>query len=126
MLPCMDICSRVIHGLQVRRARLRHNHGPDRNPWWTGQCFIRANTVQLPGNSSVLQPSETLMSSNPKFARREFLKASSLAAMAAGFDPATRVLARALASVPAPKPDYTLRIAAGLVELAPRHIVSTV
>jgi FtsP/CotA-like multicopper oxidase with cupredoxin domain len=53
--------------------------------------------------------------------RREFLKLGGLAAMAGG---APAGLRAASASLPAGKPDYTLRIARGLVELAPDHIVS--
>jgi FtsP/CotA-like multicopper oxidase with cupredoxin domain len=48
-------------------------------------------------------------------ARRDFLKLSSLAALA----PSLEAFSRPIAA------DYTLRIAAGLVELAPAHIVST-
>ena len=48
-------------------------------------------------------------------ARRDFLKLSSLAALA----PSIEAFSRPIAA------DYTLRIATGLVELAPEHIVST-
>lgn len=58
--------------------------------------------------------------------RRGFLKLGSAAALGAG---AARMMAASPAN-PAPtgrqgRPDYTLRIATGLVELSPQHIVST-
>src|SRR5450631_4290777 len=56
--------------------------------------------------------------------RRDFLKISSVAALAAGLKPWSSVLAQS-ASQPEAKADYTLRIAAGLAELSPEHIVST-
>jgi FtsP/CotA-like multicopper oxidase with cupredoxin domain len=56
--------------------------------------------------------------------RRDFLKVSSVAALAASLKPWSSVLAQS-ASPPEAKADYTLRIATGLVELAPGHIVST-
>ncbi len=56
--------------------------------------------------------------------RRDFLKVSSGVALAAGLKPWTSVLAQS-ASQPETKADHTLRIAAGLVELSPTHIVST-
>ncbi len=56
--------------------------------------------------------------------RRDFLKVSSVAALAASLKPWSCVLARS-ASQPEATADYTLRIATGLVELAPDHIVST-
>src|SRR5665213_1066589 len=66
----------------------------------------------------------TSMSSNSIFDRRDFLKLSSLAALATGIEPLSRALAQT-AVAPAAKPDYTLRIANGLVELSREHIVST-
>jgi FtsP/CotA-like multicopper oxidase with cupredoxin domain len=58
--------------------------------------------------------------------RRAFLKIGSAAALGAG---AARTVAAAPANPPSAgheaRPDYTLRIAAGLVELSPEHIVST-
>jgi FtsP/CotA-like multicopper oxidase with cupredoxin domain len=56
--------------------------------------------------------------------RRDFLKVSSVAALTAGLKPWSSVLAQS-ASQPEAKADYTLRIAAGLAELSPEHIVST-
>jgi FtsP/CotA-like multicopper oxidase with cupredoxin domain len=56
--------------------------------------------------------------------RRDFLKVSSVAAFAAGLKPWSSVLAQS-ALQPVAKADYTLRIAAGLAELSPEHIVST-
>ncbi|MEO7207806.1 MAG: multicopper oxidase domain-containing protein, partial [Steroidobacteraceae bacterium] len=56
--------------------------------------------------------------------RRDFLKVSSVAALAVGVGPWASVLAQS-ASQPEAKADYSLRIAAGLVELSPKHIVST-
>src|SRR6516225_7778381 len=56
-----------------------------------------------------------------KVDRRSMLKA-------AGLIPLLRAdtnLAPAAAQAPAGKPDYTIRIATGLAELAPEHIVST-
>jgi FtsP/CotA-like multicopper oxidase with cupredoxin domain len=64
------------------------------------------------------------MSSNSTFDRRDFLKLSSLAALATGIEPLSRALAQT-ALAPAAKPDYTLRIANGLLELSREHIVST-
>ena len=64
------------------------------------------------------------MSSKILLPRRDFLKASSVAALAAGLKPWSFVLAQSV-SPPEAKADYTLRIATGLVELAPDHIVST-
>ncbi len=57
-------------------------------------------------------------------ARRDFLKLSGLAAIGSGTQAITRGFAQNTAA-PAAKADYTLRIASGLVELAPNHIVST-
>ncbi len=58
--------------------------------------------------------------------RRGFLKLGWTAALAAG---AARMVAAAPAhpppAGPLARPDYTLRIATGLVELSPEHIVST-
>jgi FtsP/CotA-like multicopper oxidase with cupredoxin domain len=54
--------------------------------------------------------------------RREFLKLSSLAALAPGLG--VFFSSNAESSVD-PKADYTLRIARGNVELAPRHVIST-
>jgi FtsP/CotA-like multicopper oxidase with cupredoxin domain len=64
------------------------------------------------------------MSSNSTFERRDFLRLSSLAALATGIEPFSRTVAQT-AVAPTAKPDYTLRIANGLVELSPEHIVST-
>ncbi len=58
-------------------------------------------------------------------ARRDFLKLSGLAAIGTGTQALSRGVAQN-AAAPAAKADYTLRIASGLVELAPNHIVSTV
>ncbi len=63
------------------------------------------------------------MPRNPTLGRRDFLKLSSLAALASGFKPLAA--AADVAASAAAKPDYTLRIATGLVELSPDHIVST-
>jgi FtsP/CotA-like multicopper oxidase with cupredoxin domain len=57
-------------------------------------------------------------------ARRDFLKLSGLVALAPGIAPTSGAMAQA-SSPPEPQADYTLRIANGLVELAPDHIVST-
>jgi FtsP/CotA-like multicopper oxidase with cupredoxin domain len=51
--------------------------------------------------------------------RRSLLKLAGLYPFAAA------LLSRAWGAVPEPEADYTLRIAPGLVELAPDHIVST-
>jgi FtsP/CotA-like multicopper oxidase with cupredoxin domain len=64
------------------------------------------------------------MSSNSTFERRDFLRLSSLAALATGIEPFSRTVAQT-AVAPTAKPDYTLRIANGLVELSREHIVST-
>jgi FtsP/CotA-like multicopper oxidase with cupredoxin domain len=64
------------------------------------------------------------MSSNSTFDRRDFLKLSSLATLASGVGPFSRVLAQS-AAAPAAKPDCTLRISNGLIELSREHIVST-
>jgi FtsP/CotA-like multicopper oxidase with cupredoxin domain len=56
--------------------------------------------------------------------RRDFLKLSGLAAIAASIEPWSKSMAQT-SSAPEAKADYTLRIATGLVELAPEHIVST-
>jgi FtsP/CotA-like multicopper oxidase with cupredoxin domain len=64
------------------------------------------------------------MSSKLLLPRRDFLRVSSVAALAAGFEPWSSVLAQSVSSAET-KADYTLRIAAGLVELSPEHIVST-
>lgn len=64
------------------------------------------------------------MSSNSTFERRDFLRLSSLAALATGIEPFSRTVAQT-AVPPTAKPDYTLRIANGLVELSRGHIVST-
>jgi FtsP/CotA-like multicopper oxidase with cupredoxin domain len=65
---------------------------------------------------------------NANESRREFLKLTGTAACAAacpnalrGFGMQTKVLPRAAGS-----PDYVLRIAASAVEIAPKHIVSTI
>ena len=57
-------------------------------------------------------------------ARRDFLKLSSFAALTSGIGPFSSAIAQS-AQPPVGKADYTLRIATGLVELAPKHIVST-
>jgi FtsP/CotA-like multicopper oxidase with cupredoxin domain len=64
------------------------------------------------------------MSSKILLPRRNFLRTSSIAALAAGFEPWSSVLAQSVSPAET-KADYTLRIAAGLVELSPDHIVST-
>jgi FtsP/CotA-like multicopper oxidase with cupredoxin domain len=56
--------------------------------------------------------------------RREFLKLSGMAALSMSGAPFARGLAQTTASREA-KADFALRIAAGLVELSPEHIVST-
>jgi FtsP/CotA-like multicopper oxidase with cupredoxin domain len=56
------------------------------------------------------------------FGRREFLKLSGLAA--AGIGPVAKIAAQ-IAPDPETRPDVTLRIANGRVELSPEHIVST-
>jgi FtsP/CotA-like multicopper oxidase with cupredoxin domain len=56
--------------------------------------------------------------------RRDFLRVSSVAALTAALKPWSNVLAQAASRTEA-KADYTLRIAAGLAELSPQHIVST-
>src|SRR5271165_5316487 len=55
--------------------------------------------------------------------RRDFLKLSSIAALAMSGEPAISLGQNATAREA--KADYTLRIAGGLVELSPAHIVST-
>ena len=64
------------------------------------------------------------MPSNPTLDRRYFLKLSGLSALAPGLVSSSRAIAQAPSPL-APNADYTLRIATGLVELAPAHIVST-
>jgi FtsP/CotA-like multicopper oxidase with cupredoxin domain len=64
------------------------------------------------------------MSSKLLLPRRDFLKFSSVAALATGLEPLSAAVAQSVSPSEA-KPDYTLRIAVGLVELAPEHIVST-
>jgi FtsP/CotA-like multicopper oxidase with cupredoxin domain len=56
--------------------------------------------------------------------RRDFLKLSGLAAIATSIEPWSKSMAQT-SSAPEARADYTLRIATGLVELAPEHIVST-
>src|ERR1700677_3177596 len=56
--------------------------------------------------------------------RRDFLKLSGLAAIATSIEPWAKSMAQTSSASEA-KADYTLRIATGLVELAPEHIVST-
>jgi FtsP/CotA-like multicopper oxidase with cupredoxin domain len=56
--------------------------------------------------------------------RRDFLKASGLAALASGLDPFLQVVAQPTPP-PGPKADYTLRIASARIELAPNHSFST-
>ena len=58
------------------------------------------------------------------FPRRDFLKLSGLAALASSMEPISRGFAQNTA-VQNVKADYSLRIASGLVELAPKHIIST-
>jgi FtsP/CotA-like multicopper oxidase with cupredoxin domain len=64
------------------------------------------------------------MPSKPPFDRREFLKLSGLAAAVSGIAPLSKALAQ---NTPASetKADYTVRIANGLIELSPEHIVSS-
>jgi FtsP/CotA-like multicopper oxidase with cupredoxin domain len=64
------------------------------------------------------------MSPNSAFHRRDFIKLSGLAALATGIERVSQAVAQT-AVVPAAKPDYTLRIANGLVELSREHLVST-
>jgi FtsP/CotA-like multicopper oxidase with cupredoxin domain len=59
----------------------------------------------------------------PPLDRRDFLKLTSLTALSS-ISSISSVLAQP-ASTPTAKADYTLRIAQGLVELSPEHIVST-
>jgi len=63
------------------------------------------------------------MSAKVAMDRRDFLKLSSLAALVPSLGDFTPGVAQSVA--PESKADYTLRIATGLVELAPEHIVST-
>jgi FtsP/CotA-like multicopper oxidase with cupredoxin domain len=64
------------------------------------------------------------MPSKPTLDRRHFLKLSGLAALAPGLARSSIATAQTV-SLPEPNADYTLRIATGLVELAPDRIVST-
>jgi FtsP/CotA-like multicopper oxidase with cupredoxin domain len=64
------------------------------------------------------------MSSKSGIDRRDFIKFSSLATLASSMEPFSRVVGQE-APTPGVKPDYTLRIASGLIELSPEHIVST-
>lgn len=64
------------------------------------------------------------MSSSSTFDRRDFLKLSSFAALATGIEPFSRAVAQS-ALAGAARPDFTLRIAQGLVDLSREHIVST-
>ncbi|HTV94875.1 MAG TPA: multicopper oxidase domain-containing protein [Steroidobacteraceae bacterium] len=64
------------------------------------------------------------MPSMRSFDRRDFLKLSSLAALASGVAPPSAALAQDTPAS-ATKSDYTVRIANGLIELSPRHIVSS-
>jgi FtsP/CotA-like multicopper oxidase with cupredoxin domain len=60
------------------------------------------------------------------FNRREFLKFGTGAALGAGAPPMTVAVATSASSPGTPgAADYTVRIATGLVELSPEHIVST-
>jgi FtsP/CotA-like multicopper oxidase with cupredoxin domain len=59
-----------------------------------------------------------------KLIRRDFLKLSSVAALAPGIGSLSRAIAQAAAR-PETAPDYTLRIGTGLIELARDRIVST-
>jgi Multicopper oxidase len=64
------------------------------------------------------------MPSDSTLDRRGFLRLSSLAALTSGIEPLTKVVAQS-APPASTKADYALRIATGLVELSPDHIVST-
>ena len=63
------------------------------------------------------------MSAKVGIDRRDFLKLSSLAALAPSLGDFTPAIAQSVS--PESEADYTLRIATGFVELAPEHIVST-
>jgi FtsP/CotA-like multicopper oxidase with cupredoxin domain len=65
------------------------------------------------------------MSTKLLLARRDLLKAAALAAASSGLQPIAGVLAQTSGTAPDRKSDYTLRIATGLVDLGPTHIVST-
>jgi FtsP/CotA-like multicopper oxidase with cupredoxin domain len=58
------------------------------------------------------------------FDRRTFLKGGGLSLLAPGVPACTRSNTERAAE-PESKPDYTIRIATGLVDLGPGHIVST-
>jgi FtsP/CotA-like multicopper oxidase with cupredoxin domain len=64
------------------------------------------------------------MPSKPSFDRRDFLKFSSLALASSVASPLSNTLAQNT-SGPGTKADYTVRIANGLIELSPEHIVSS-
>jgi FtsP/CotA-like multicopper oxidase with cupredoxin domain len=64
------------------------------------------------------------MPSDSTLDRRGFLRLSSLAALTSGIEPPPKVVAQS-APPASTKADYALRIATGLVELSPDHIVST-
>ena len=64
------------------------------------------------------------MSSKSGIDRRDFIKFSSLATLASSIEPFSRLVAQTT-STSGVKPDYTLRIASGLIELSPEHIIST-
>jgi FtsP/CotA-like multicopper oxidase with cupredoxin domain len=64
------------------------------------------------------------MQPKPLFDRRDFLKLSSLAAVASSFAPLSKTMAQNMPAS-ATKADYTVRIAGGLIELSPEHIVSS-
>jgi FtsP/CotA-like multicopper oxidase with cupredoxin domain len=67
---------------------------------------------------------DTTMPLKPLFDRRDFLKLSSLAAVASSIAPFSKTLAQNTPASGA-KADYTVRIAKGLIELSPEHIVSS-
>jgi FtsP/CotA-like multicopper oxidase with cupredoxin domain len=60
----------------------------------------------------------------PSIDRRNFLKVSGLAALGSAIAPSPGIRAQSPADS-VPKADYTVRIACGLLELSPEHIVST-
>src|SRR5262252_366220 len=57
--------------------------------------------------------------------RRSFLKLSGIAALTAGGLPATATAQADATNPPGDRPDYSIRIDTGLVELAPDRILST-
>ena len=64
------------------------------------------------------------MQSKQSFDRRDFLKLSSLAGVASSLAPLSKTVAQNT-SASETKADYTVRIANGLIELSPEHIVSS-